>query len=47
MAETRFKILTLPRGFSAFSQFRAILNRYIKNIDLWSLHDNENMNPDS
>ena len=39
MAETCFKILTLPRGFLSLSQFRAVLDRYLKNVDAWNLHD--------
>jgi len=40
MAETCFKILHLPRGFSSFSQFRQIFNKYIRNQQDWNVHDN-------
>jgi len=39
MAETCFKILHLPRGFSSFSQFRQIFNKYIRNQQDWNVHN--------
>lgn len=39
VAQTCFKILTLPRQYSSFTELNNNLNFYFSNSDMWAVHD--------